>query len=491
VTGEAQKKQRYRNDRSLRDDRSDARAHPEMCAPEARIPNSSERHVPKSGEEYASPSLTRRHFVAGVLGMGAAIAAAEGGVMLSGCASPKEQQFEDLVSKGVEDKNIVALDVAPEQIVETTDFEEVSMEDYLKLQATYELPFGCLVHQMSSSSALVLLPGGQGESLRKIAILDLGSGEVTTVINAPVGTGRNMLIYDARASENALIWVELDLGDQTWRVYAAVLNGAAVGEAWMVEEGNADYEPSMLAVAGSKVYWTVMPLATGPANQEDSFLRALELGQGGDTAQGAQNGAAVQSDQGAQSTQASRGTPYTVLTSHGRMITNPLVSDGVVTFVPRVDTENVYYQLTALNCSDDKPVDFTVLPQALRVTEALYMKGSFTFSIEDNYNYARGLSHFGTYQDLGSGTYLHVSRPPLCSSARFQDFLLVKTPVSIVGIDPIGKKVFVIDPPPQSTDYGEVLAGWGIQDRIVTSSIRVTEDGNMEATLVRVFDPIT
>jgi hypothetical protein len=489
VTGKAQKKQRYRNDRSLRDDRSDTCTHPEKRVSEARISSSSEQHVPESGKEYASPSLTRRHFVAGVLGMGAAIATAEGGVMLSGCAPSKEQQFEDLVSKGVEDQNIVALDVAPEQIVETTDFEEVPMEDYLKLQTTHELPFGCLVHQMSSSAALVLLPGGQGESLRKIGILDLESGEMTTVINAPVGTGKNMLIYDARASENALIWVELDLGDQTWRVYAAVLNEAAVGEAWMVEEGNADYEPSMLAVAGSKVYWTVMPVATGPANQEDSFLRALELGQSGDVAQGTQNGAAAQSDQGAQSTQTSRGTPYTVLTSHGRMITNPLVTDGIVTFVPRVDTENVYYQLTALNCSDDTPVDFTVLPQALRVTEAIYMEGSFTFNIEDNYNYARGLSHFGTYQDLGNETYLRVNRPPLCPVARFQDFLLVKTPASIVGIDPTGKKVFVIDPPSQSTDYGEVLAGWGIQKRIVTSSIRLTDDGDMEATLIRVFDP--
>jgi hypothetical protein len=485
VTGKAQKKQRYRNDRSLRDDRFDARTHPKTLSLKTPISENCDQHAFESGEEYVSPPLTRRHFVAGVLGVGVALVAAEGGAVLSGCSPSKEQQFEELVSKGVEDQDIVTLNVASDQILETTDFEEVELENYLKLQTTHELPFGCLVHQMSSLAALVLLPGGQGESLRKIGILDLASGEVTPVVSTPVGTGKNMLIYDARASTNALIWVELDLGDHSWRTYAAVLNGTAVGEAWMVEEGNADYEPSMLAVAGSKVYWTVMPVATGPANQEDSYLRALELGRGGDAAQ---DSAAT-----AQGTQAAtaQGTPYTVLTSHGRMITNPLVTDGVVTFVPRVDTENVYYQLTALNCSDDKPVDFTVLPQALRVTEALYMKGSFTFSIEDNYDYAGGLSHFGTYQDLGDETYLHVSRPPLCPVACFQDFLLVKTPASIVGIDPAGKKVFVIDPPPQSTDYGEVLVGWGIQDRVVTSSIRVTEDGNMEATLVRVFDPAT
>jgi hypothetical protein len=422
-------------------------------------------------EEQKQTQFTRRHFMAGVLGAGAAIIAAGGDVVLSGCTPSKEEQFEELVSRGVEDEKIQALNVDPERLIEAIDFEEVPMEDYLELQATHELPFGSLVHQMGPSRVLVLLPGEEGEGFRKIGTLDLGSGTLTTVIDTPVSTGRNALIYDARASDGALIWVEVDVGEQDWHVYAATLEGTVVRNTQLVEEGDADYEPSMLAVAGRKVYWTVMPMAAGPANQEDSFFRALDFAQGDETGQR---------------------VPYTVLTSHGRMITNPLVTDGIVTFVPRVDTQNVYYQLTALNCSDDRPVDFIVLPQSLRVTEAIYMNGSFTFSIESNYDYAGGLKNFGTYRDMGDGAYLHVGRPPVCPAVSFGKFLIIKTPASVLGIDPVEQKLFIVKPPTYSTDYGEALVGWGVQDRIVTSSLRLSEDtSSIEATLVRVFGPTT
>jgi hypothetical protein len=419
-----------------------------------------------------SPSLTRRSFVTGVLGVGAAAIAAGGGVMLNACASPKEQQFEDLVSGNVEDKDIETFNVDPKKVIEATDFDEVPVGDYLKLQATWDIPLGSLVHQIDSSAALVLFPGAWDESLRKIGILDLGTGELTTVIDKPVGMDRNTVIYDARASRAVLIWVEFDLGSHHWSTYVAPLNGTVARTARMVAEGDAEYEPSMLAVAGNKAYWTVMPLAAGAANLEDSYLRAFELGQDGSFGQG---------------------EPYTVLTSHGRMITNPLVSEGIVTFVPRVDTGNIYYQLTALNCSDDKVVDFKVLPQSLRVTEALYMGGAFFFSIENNYGeYAGGLSQFGTYQDLGDGSCLRMGRPPLGPLVRFGDCLVVKSIASIVGIDPARRAFFVIDASPRSADFAESLVGWGVQDRIITVSVRLAESGSsMEATVVRVFDKVT
>jgi hypothetical protein len=392
--------------------------------------------------------------------------------MLSACASPKEQQFEDLVSGNVEDKDIEVFSVDPEKVIEATDFDEASVGDYLKLQATWDIPFGSLVHQIDSSFALALIPGEWDKSLRKIGMLNLGTGEIATVIDAPLGTGRNTVIYDARASRTVLIWVEFDLGDHHWNTYVAPLDGTVTRTARMVAEGDAEHEPSMLAVAGNKAYWTVMPLAAGTANLEDSYLRAFELGQDGGFGQG---------------------EPYTVLTSHGRMITNPLISEGIITLVPRVDTGNVYYQLTALNCSNDKVVDFKVLPQSLRVTEALYMNGAFSFSIESNYGeYAGGLAQFGTYRDLGDGSCLRMGRPPLGPIIRFGDCLVVKSIASIVGIDPAKRAFFVIDAPSRSADFAESLVGWGIQDRIVTASVRLAvADGSMEATVVRVFDRVT
>jgi hypothetical protein len=403
-----------------------------------------------------------------------------GAAALGGCASAKEPKAEDMVLKAVEDEDIVTLDVASEQVLEAAAFEEVPFAEHVRLEATWDLPSGSLVHQVDATAALALLPGGEGESLRKLGMLDLGTGAATTMVEGPVNKGRNVVIYDARASKDVLIWVELDLGDFRWWVYVAQLGGqgaaqVALGEARLVGENSADYEPPMLAVAGDKAYWTVMPLATGPANQEDSFLRALAFSPTG----------SLQGEDGVRP-----GEPYTVLTSHGRMLTNPLVTEGVVTFVPRVDTANIYYQLTALNCADDRSVDFRVLPQSLRVSHALYVGGAFSFCIEDNYDYAGGISRFGTYQELADGRYLHVSRQPLCPVVRLGDWLIVKSTVNIVGFDSAQQRYFVVDAPPQCPDFGEVLVGCGTQERFVTSSQRLAEDDNhVEATVVRVFGP--
>jgi hypothetical protein len=445
--------------------RSSARRQP------ARQPAHPTPAQPPAQPTPAQPSLTRRGFVAGALGLGAVALAAGGTAALGACAPSKEQQFAELVTKGVSDKDIETLQVTSEQVIEATDFERAPFEDYLKLQATYELPLGSIVHQMDSGFALVLLLGGEGESLRKVGMLNLGDGKLTQVLAKPVGTGKNVVIYDARANRNALIWVELDLGNHHWSTYVASLNGltaqnATLGDARLVEEGDVDYEPPMLAAAEQKLYWTVMPVATGAANKEDSLFRALSLEQEG----------------------LYQGEPYTVLTSHGRMITNPLVTNGVVTFVPRVDTANVYYQLTALDCANDRLVDFRVLPQSLRVTDAIYLDGVFSFNIEGNYGYAEGLSNFGIYQELEDGNYLWVGRPPVCPALRFKGCLVIQSTANIVGYDPEQSRYFVIESPPQSPKFGEALVGWGVQDKVVTSTLRLAEDsGAGEATMVRVF----
>jgi hypothetical protein len=420
-----------------------------------------------SGVRPDPTPLTRRGFVTGVLGAGAAALAAGSAAALSACGSSDEKQLTNLASTDVSDEDVVSLEVAPEQVLDASTLEEAPFEDYLKLQASYELPLGSLFSQIDSSFVLVVVPGSQGESFRKIALLDLNSGETAVLVSQPAGEGRNKVIYDARATRTALIWVEVDLGDLTWQVYIALLAGTAVGTARLVEEGNADYEPPMLAIASEKAYWTVMPNAAGTANLEDSLLKALKLGSDVNFAQEA---------------------PYTVLVSHGRMITNPLVTDGIITFVPRVDTANVYYQLTAYRCADDKPVDFTVMPQSLRVSDALYLDEGFSFCIENNYDYAGGISTFGTYYKLTDGKYLKVNKTPMSAPVRFKDCLIVKSIYNIVGIDIVKSKSFVIQAPPESSGFGEALVGWGKQDKVVTCSLQMDKDSEGIGTMViRVF----
>ena len=436
--------------------------------------------------------LSRRGFVAGALGVGVAVVAASSEAFLAGCSPAQDNASEPLISQATQDKDIPVVQVSPDQVIEGTQFDEASFDDYLVQVASYDLPVGALAYQMDINLALVLLPAQDVGCLRQIALLSLADGTTTVLVSAPVGVGRNKVIYDARASKSQLIWVEVDLGDLSWQTYVVPLtwSGSQVdsdigANAVLVEQGTADYEPPMLAVAVDKAYWTVMPLATGSASQQDSLLRAVS----GKVAAGSVHVAGSSQDTGSgQGVDNGQGVPYTILTSHGRMITNPLVSSNVITVVPRVDTGNVYYQLTALDCDKDSSVAFQVLPQSLKVSDAVYLKDGFAFSIEDNYDYAGGLANSGIYQQLADGNYLHVSKPPTNAMVQCGDSLLVKSTNSIIGIDAANKKLFIISPPELCSDFGEALIGGGALERFATCSVRMQPaGGDAEATVIRVF----
>ena len=412
--------------------------------------------------------LSRRSFVKSALGVGAAVAVLSGEALLAGCAKTEDESDYTLASKAVQEKDIPVLEVTKEQIIQGIEFDEAPVENYLELVATYYLPVGSLFYQIDSEMALVLLPGMEGESLRKIGLLDLSNGEVKVIVEKPIGNERNLIIYDARASRTRVIWVEVNLGDLNWKTYVAPISEKQAGRAVLVDEGNADYEPPMMAVYGNKAYWTFMPMAAGKAYQEDSFLRALA------------------SDQDFGSGQVKT---YSVLISHGRMITNPLITEGIITLVPRVDTSNIYYQLTALRCADDKVVTYQALPQSYRVSDAIYMKEGFAFSVENNYKDLGGISNLGTYQQLSDGNYLYVRKPPTNAIACLDDHLIVKSTSSVIGLDPVKKELFIIRPPQQCSDSGETLIGCGILERIILASIRMREDGKgAETAIIRIFD---
>lgn len=415
------------------------------------------------------PTISRRGFLTGALGAGAAVVAAGSEALLAGCSpSKKEPAEQELVSHAVADKDVPVMQVLEEQVLEGTGFEEAPFGDYLELIDTFDLPVGSLAFQVDSELVLTLLPTKESDSLRQIGLLDLNTGELSVLVESPMEKGRNVVIYDARASKTRLIWVELDLGTFGWKTYVATILGKVISSASLVEEGDLDYEPPMLAVAGDKVYWTVMPNAEGKARQEDSYLRMIP---------------------GTQVLGFGQVTPQTLLTSHGRMCTNPLVTEGILTVTPRVDTTNVYHQLTAIDCKTDKVIAFQVLPQSMKVSDALYYRDGFVFSIDANYNYAGGLRYFGIYQQLPEGDYLHISKPPTNAIVQIDNVIYTKSTNSILGVDTFKHKLLIVRTPPLCSDYGEAMVGWGVQERLVTCSIRMRTGGKgPEAVMIRVFN---
>lgn len=419
-----------------------------------------------------SKKITRRGFVAGAAATGAATTAA---LALDGCCggSSAEEELIEGVQEEFPSASVEYLDVNESQVLPYTGMSSVESGDYLVESNSFDLPLGSLVHQCSDSQALLIMPGASSKSLIQLCMADLNEGGYTPILGQSLGGGEDYVVYDARASTSAIAWVECNMMHGLWRVYATTLTDGLASEesmqqAALLDEGGEDYSPPLLAVGGSKVFWTVMPDPNGPASSEDSYLKAAEFVTGS-------TGVSAK--------------PQVIYTSHGRMITNPLVSGDVLTIVPRVTTDSVYYQLTTLDIMTNQVLNVSILPPSLRVSDAVWLGDGFAFGIEGNYDYARGLAFAGTYRQLGDGQYLYVNKPPVSPPLLMNSLTYVKSTKNVIGLDTATGTAVIIDTPKDCVDYGDVLAGVGRQDRLVLYTTVTSKKGQDAGVChVRVFD---
>ncbi|MDR1421402.1 MAG: hypothetical protein LBI64_00875 [Coriobacteriales bacterium] len=483
------------------------------CAPSLardRVTAPADDSVTAPADDSAAPVISRRDFMTATVGAAVAGVAGAATLTLAACSPEPDETPISEAQITTDESGIAILEVPEEQVLVIDEFEELPYSQVVVETARWQLPIGTLVFQSSDEKALVLLPVDAGQELRTVGLLDLETGAVTTILEHAVGVDEGMIIYDARASNEALIWVECSLRTRDWRVYVMLLGSDATGDSSssddsgsndsdasdgegtaggatdgiqprLVDEGSVLYDPPLLAISTTKAYWTVMPDANGTASQEDSYLKAVQIKT---TSADGTEATASTADEAPVSDE-----PYTVYTSHGRMITNPLVSDDLLTFVPRVDTDNVYYQITALNIHDDVLKTMNILPQSMRVSDAVYLSDTLALGVERNYDHAGGLAWFGTYQSLPDGRWLRISRMPTSAPVRLGDWLIVKSTINAVGIDAAHGTYFVIDVLADCIDYGDVLAGWGTRQRLVIYTSLPDRGGyGSGVTTLRVFE---
>jgi len=440
-----------------------------------------------------SSKINRRDFIKAGLGLGAAAIGVGAAVDLAACGRPASDATATgdaaVLTDSPTDAGVTTITISTDQLIDGTNFTEAALETYLVQSASYQLPRGCQLYQATPNTALVLAPAGEAKELVYFALLDLDTGEMQDILRGAVGANTttastpsaapapastpappfpDAILYDARASESALVWTEFDLTSQSWQVYAASLNGVTLGDPDLLDQGTSDYEVPKICVSGSKVYWQVMPNATGAAQYQNSYLKAAVLGSQ---------------------------TPYIVYTSHGRMATQPLAAAGVLSFVPRVDTNNVYYRLAALSVEDDQPVASEILPQSMKAADAIYLDPGFAFSIEATYTAVGGIGSYGTYQELSGGQWLFFPRPPFAAALEINTnagaLTVLKSSLSVVGLDVANKSYCLIPPPADCEDYGDALAGWGAIDRLVLyTNTKATTANITQATIVRIFESV-
>ena len=367
-------------------------------------------------------------------------------------------------SQNAKDVEVVPgeLEVAESQVVSSSDFNEMELSECAAETAAFDLPMGSIGHMDCDDIAVMIYPGETNDVLTQMGLLAIGGGGLSSVLSQAVGHSEGFVIYDARCNDNVIIWVESNFLTSEWRVYISNVESSwGIGTPVQIDEGDADFDPPMLCVCGSKAYWTVMPTATGGAKNSDSYLKCATM---------------------------SNTTPQIVYTSHGRMITNPQASGNIVTIVPRAETSSTRYQMTALDNTTGELVAAEILPSSMKAYDAIYMDGKFVFSIEATYSYGGGIANFGTYAAMDNGMYMRFNRTPMDTTSMCGKYLMVKSSKSVCGVDLSSQSYFAIPTYSGCESYGDFLLCAGERSQIVTYTSVPAKDGSGTGSVrVRVY----
>jgi len=400
-------------------------------------------------------NLTRRGFFRTTAAAGAAAAAVQ---VLAGCSHPAEETVPS-------DPVVVEEDSATTVLGEDGAYEYLERE--FESKGEWELPLGNVLHEGEGTWLPVTTAGASAMPMVKCSAFSLSSGELTEVVAEPITPNSpNVVIYDARCSDSAYAWVELDTLTKNWSLYAASFaNGTLSGSPNTLWQGDADWDPPRFAVTGNKVIWQVMPSLSGNKTSEMSHCYLWKTG------------AANATD---------------VVESLGRFATSPSVSGNTVTLSPRVrNEEGTFYGITAYSLADDLEtiVDRLVMPENVRPFHAVRMGDVFALSVEASYGYGGLLGSMGTYIGTAEGDFASVPLEPFANIAGSKNGLfVVKSRASYYVVDIKNHGYTFLGAADRCVDYGEYPARVGETDTFVTfATIKNPDTGYPASVLVRAF----
>lgn len=400
-------------------------------------------------------NLTRRGFFRTTAAAGAAAAAVQ---VLAGCSHPAEETVPS-------DPVVVEEDSATTVLGEDGAYEYLERE--FESKGEWELPLGNVLHEGEGTWLPVTTAGASAMPMVKCSAFSLGTGELTEVVAEPITPNSpNVVIYDARCSDSAYAWVELDTLTKNWSLYAASFaNGTLSGSPNTLWQGDADWDPPRFAVTGNKVIWQVMPSLSGNKTSEMSHCYLWKTG------------AANATD---------------VVESLGRFATSPSVSGNTVTLSPRVrNEEGTFYGITAYSLADDLEtiVDRLVMPENVRPFHAVRMGDVFALSVEASYGYGGLLGSMGTYIGTAEGDFASVPLEPFANIAGSKNGLfVVKSRASYYVVDIKNHGYTFLGAADRCVDYGEYPARVGETDTFVTfATIKNPDTGYPASVLVRAF----
>jgi hypothetical protein len=381
---------------------------------------------------------------------------------LDGCASTSansdttdsDQASPSSKASSAQDSSLEALSVSSDAVFTTEDCTYLDTYDTsLALTASITLPFGSIIHAASGNTGCALLPGDTGNPLLQVATLNLQNGTTTTILEGAQGASEGYQIFDARANEQGIIWLEADILEDAWRIYTAKIQNSAAANIQLVASYNSDWEMPSLAIGGNYGFWQTQPNSDGGCANSDSVIMSAKL---------------------------SATTPdvQVVYSSPGKFACEPSPTKQGIVIAPRMDTTSTQYKLVHIEADTFDQLDVMALPTSMKPYCIGYGTSGFSFGFSAIYESTSGIANLGTYTpalsratDFDSGTeWFRFPRTPICAPAWCGNLFFVKSTTVVAGINFVDKSYFSIDAEGEGESYGEYLASSGTVDQLVTFS---------------------
>lgn len=416
-------------------------------------------HIPTGNSEVV---LSRRQLLIGA-GVVAGVAAVGTGAAAFQRSRENSRAFDTL---SVDEGQVATLDA----------YKETKASKAARLEGSYRLPYGSLIWCNSDSYAICLLPTSRAKPLATIALLSLATGTTTTLLGKAKNQSAGFEIYDARATDNGLIWTEANILTGAWKLYTAQIANGALSTVTQVDQGDSSTQTPTLVAADKRAYWQVLPAANN--DDRTSVVKTTSFANPSDV--------------------------QTIYTYERVLATDLALGEDGVVITPLHEGSRSCRQLTLIDATG-KVLDSLTLPSAMVPQNVGYGPTGFTFTFSDIYNYGGGIAQLGTYAPVekpADGNYSSVNwfrfgRTPLQAPAWCSNRLLVKSSSMVAGIDMANKQYFTFSLENGAEDYGDCLASEGSHKRVVTfQNVDNTEaqevgatNANDEATycLVRVW----
>lgn len=423
-------------------------------------------HIPTGNSELV---LSRRQLIYGAAGI-AGIAA------IGGVASA--------ISNSSQNANAIeSLEVGENEVFTLDDCAETPIEDALVLIGEYSLPYGSLIWAGNDTMAACLYPTDSANPLVHGGLLNLTSGYYSTCLEQANGHDEGFEIYDIRASEEGVVWVEANILAGTWRVFVSTIYDMGLEEHHLVDEGDAKTEMPTLVAQGDTAFWQVMPAPVDDA--EDLVqLQAAQQEENSRQAQEIELEESEEEEEEAEPQTVIKKVPFkkpdaveTIFTCEGRCATplQPANAQKGVVITPASADAPSHRQLVVLD-GQGEIVDMLTLPRRMTPMEACYGSSGFAFSFEHIYNYGEGIANLGTYtpqekpsdNEYSHRTWFRFARTPSIPPAWCDDWFMVKSTSAVVAVHLKDQRYAILPTDNNAENYGECLASTGQNSTVVT-----------------------